>query len=149
MGEEQRRQQRAKERRQKKQRKEKDEWKREKKRGQPEMVTKAKDLYHRVMRLSDLNQMEKILLDSRGNYRKNYLIMFVGNKKAEKAGEEDYHFPFPFAMDGGEFGDADFIQVAKVSLVSFLICNFLRCWIFYVAFSFIHTSMQFLMNLAT
>mmetsp|Transcript_33637 Transcript_33637/g.64570 ORF Transcript_33637/g.64570 Transcript_33637/m.64570 type:complete len:795 (-) Transcript_33637:160-2544(-) len=115
MREEQRRQQRARERRQNEQRREKDEWeKREKKKRQVEMANKAKDLYHRVMRLSDLNQMEKMFLDSSGNYRKNYLIMFVGNKKAEKAGEEDYYFPFPFAVDGGEFGDADFIQVAKV-----------------------------------
>ncbi|KAL7470685.1 hypothetical protein ACHAXS_010938, partial [Conticribra weissflogii] len=115
MKEEQRRQQRARERRQKEQRREKEEWeRREKKKRQVDMVNKAKDLFHRVMRLSELNQVEQIMLDSRGHYRKNYLIMFVGNKKAEKAGEEEYYFPFPFAEDGGEFGDVDYVQVAKV-----------------------------------
>ncbi|KAL3779449.1 hypothetical protein HJC23_012726 [Cyclotella cryptica] len=80
-----------------------------------EMIRKAQAGYDRVVKWSKLSQFEEMALDtSHGVYATNVLIMFVGNKAAEKKGEEDYYFPYPFVGESGAVINKDVLLIAKV-----------------------------------
>lgn len=79
-----------------------------------EMVKRARSGYDRVFKWSTLSQLEEMALDANNLYTKNVLIMFVGNKAAERRGEEDYYFPYPFVGESGSQMNNDVLLVAKV-----------------------------------
>ena len=98
---------------------------------QREMVKNAKALDHLVMKLSTIDQFEKAMLvsDNHGaHYKQHSILMFVSNKNAEKMGEEEYYFPYPFAGEEGDY--AGLIQVAKVNNIIrayFSVALFVSC----------------------
>ena len=117
--EQKRREQRAKEeqRRREERRRQAEQWEREQaSMRKREMIQKARAGYDNVMKWSKLSQLEDMAVDyDRNVYANNLLVMFVGNKAAERMGEEEYHFPYPFA-EGSKVNN-DFLIVAKVSFI--------------------------------
>lgn len=84
---------REKMRRQKKEREEK-----ERLRAHSEMMRRARATQGRMVKISSFGEFEKEMLDPSGRvYRTHALIMFVGNRGAERKGEETMYFPYPFA----------------------------------------------------
>ena len=126
--EQRRREQRAREeqRRRDERRWQAEQWEREqaliKKR---EMIQKAKAGYGRVLKWSKLSQLEDIAVDHTTNvFTTNLLVMFVGNKAAERKGEEEYYFPYPFIETSKE--NNDLLIVAKVSFSEVYLENTIR-----------------------
>lgn len=84
---------REKMRRQKKEREEK-----ERLRAHSEMMRRARATQGRMVKISSFGEFEKEMLDPSGRvYTTHALIMFVGNRGAERKGEETMYFPYPFA----------------------------------------------------
>jgi hypothetical protein len=82
---------------------------------QREMIQKARSGYDGVLKWSKLSHLEEMAVDDQSNvYTTNVLIMFVGNKAAEKKGEEDYYFPYPFVGEWDSAVGNDVLLVAKV-----------------------------------
>lgn len=82
-----------------------------------EMIQKARAGYDRVLKWNKLSQMEETVMDYENNvYTVNVLVMFVGNKAAEKKGVEDYFFPYPFCGEGISAVRNDLLVAAKVRL---------------------------------
>ena len=80
-----------------------------------EMIQKARAGYDGVLKWSKLSQLEEMAMDYQDNvYTTNVLIMFVGNRAAEKKGEEDYFFPYPFLGEGESAMQNDVLVVVKV-----------------------------------
>ena len=112
---EEQRQRRAREQqqRQEQMRRQQDERERkERLRMEREMIQKARAAQSRMAKISSLDNLERKMLDpSRKVYGTHCLIMFVANKNAERKGEEELYFPYPFTGEGYE----GMIQVAKAS----------------------------------
>mmetsp|Transcript_42190 Transcript_42190/g.76110 ORF Transcript_42190/g.76110 Transcript_42190/m.76110 type:complete len:617 (-) Transcript_42190:409-2259(-) len=112
-----RRKAREKERRQEEmQRQQNNRERKERQRRQREMVGKARATQSRVVKISDMEHFEKTMLDpSKKVYRTHCLMMFVSNKNAEKKGDEEIYFPYPFAGEAGNDNAYDsMLQIAKV-----------------------------------
>lgn len=68
------------------------------------MVQKARGSQSRIMKFSTMEQFESSMLSSTKNnkvYETHCLIMFVSNKNAEKMGDDEYYFPYPFVGEVG------------------------------------------------
>ena len=116
-----RRKAREKERRQEEmQRQQNNRERKERQRRQREMVDKARATQSRIVKISDLEHFEKTMLDpSKKVYKTHCLMMFVSNKNAEKKGDEEIYFPYPFAGEAGNDNAYDsMLQIAKASLPS-------------------------------
>ena len=78
----------------------------------------AKAGYEYVMKWSKVSQLREYMdgdTSSRSSvYNSNILIMFVGNKAAEKKGEEEYFFPYPFVGRDESAVNSNVLVVAKV-----------------------------------
>jgi curved DNA-binding protein CbpA len=80
-----------------------------------EMIQKARSGYDGVLKWSKLSHFEDVAIDDQNKvYTTNVLIMFVGNKAAEKKGEEEYYFPYPFVGNVESTVSKDVLLVAKV-----------------------------------
>jgi len=80
-----------------------------------EMVDSGRKTQSRTVNVSNLEEFEKKMLDSSRKYKTHCLIMFVANKDAEKKGEEEFYFPYPFAGEDGYHNPYESIlQIAKV-----------------------------------
>lgn len=95
---------------------------RERQRTKTDMTHRARATQARMAKIATMEDFATFMLDSSTNtYKTHCLMMFVSNKKAEKLGEEIFHFPYPFAGEVEEYySHSNMLRVAKVSLhVSF------------------------------
>mmetsp|Transcript_25330 Transcript_25330/g.52964 ORF Transcript_25330/g.52964 Transcript_25330/m.52964 type:complete len:739 (+) Transcript_25330:150-2366(+) len=86
------------------------------------MLEKARGSQSRIMRFSTMEQFESSMLSSTKNskvYETHCLIMFVSNKNAEKMGDEEYYFPYPFAGEGGAGRNNLYEGMLRVAKVRF------------------------------
>ncbi|KAL7534775.1 hypothetical protein ACHAXR_006066, partial [Thalassiosira sp. AJA248-18] len=91
-------------------RKENDRARKERQRRHRDMLERASAMQSRMVKISTMEQFEKVMLHSSKKFYKTHcLIMFVGNRSAEKKGEEDFYFPYPFE------NDKNTLQIAKAS----------------------------------
>ena len=83
---------------------------------QRDLVRRAKAGYDYVLKWSNVSQLREFVDDTSQNsvYSTNVLIMFVGNKVAERKGEEGYFFPYPFVGNDQTAVNSNVLVVAKV-----------------------------------
>ncbi|VEU44291.1 unnamed protein product [Pseudo-nitzschia multistriata] len=78
----------------------------------------AQEAQEALLRISTLEQLHERsnLFDKNTNtFKKHFLCVFVGNKKAEQTAEKDYQFPYPFGPRGtNSFDWTEIMQTAKV-----------------------------------
>jgi len=100
----------------------------ERQRRQREMAQRSRAMQGRVVKIGDVGEFGDVVLDSKREvYKTHCLIMFVSNKNAERKGEEEFYFPYPFA---GEMYD-NMLQVAKVSCCALFI-SIGSCIVYYI-----------------
>lgn len=94
--------------------------KKERQRKQREMIEKSRATQGRMVKIPNMEHFKEAMLDPSGKvYKTHCLIMFVGNKNAERKGEEELFFPYPFAGEVGK--DSTYykgtLQIAKASII--------------------------------
>lgn len=83
-----------------------------------DMIERARSASTGMVQISTMEQFQQQMTVIEGSmrvYKTHCLIMFVANKQAEKIGEEELFFPYPFTGEaGGQNGYRNLLQVAKV-----------------------------------
>ena len=89
---------------------------RREKKEKREMLAKAKNVQHNVIRLTSLDELEDLILDrNEQRLQKHLFMVFVANKKIEKLVDDDLLFPYPFAgMGQNDVRWEDVVQPVKV-----------------------------------
>ena len=77
------------------------------------MMNKSREAQRRMIKISTYQEFEMKMLDTTNKkkriYKTHVLLMFVGNKQAEKRGHEELYFPHPFTDTNNNI-----LQVARI-----------------------------------
>ena len=87
----------------------------EKERKHQNMIHKARKGQGRMIQISTYEEFEKTMLDSSKRvYNTHCLLMFVGNRGAEKKAEDELYFPYPFTGEDNHNPYKSILKVAKI-----------------------------------
>ena len=77
------------------------------------MMNKSREAQRYMIKISTYQEFEMKMLDTKKRtYKTHVLLMFVGNKQAEKKGHEELYFPHPFTTT--DITNNNILQVARI-----------------------------------